>query len=47
LFESIRATYIEYLPLYDIGLGWILPAVVGVIIGYVWPTSAKKVAMNS
>lgn len=46
LFESIKAAYIEYLPLYDIGLGWILPAVVGVIIGYFWPTSAKKVAMN-
>lgn len=47
LFESIKAAYIEYLPLYDIGLGWILPAVVGGVIGWLWPTSTKKAAMNS
>jgi LIVCS family branched-chain amino acid:cation transporter len=41
LFESIKAFYVNYLPLYKIGLGWILPAVVGAIIGYVWPTRKK------
>ena len=46
LFESIKAAYIEYLPLYSIGLGWILPAVVGAIIGYFWPTSSQKVAIQ-
>jgi LIVCS family branched-chain amino acid:cation transporter len=37
--------YIDYLPLYSIGLGWILPAVVGAIIGYFWPTGSKKTAV--
>ncbi|MEH7116243.1 branched-chain amino acid transport system II carrier protein [Neobacillus vireti] len=46
LFESIKAAYIQYLPLYDIGLGWILPAVVGAVIGYFWPTTTKKMAVN-
>jgi branched-chain amino acid:cation transporter, LIVCS family len=42
LFESIKLFYMDNLPLYDIGLGWILPALVGAIIGSLWPTSAKK-----
>jgi branched-chain amino acid:cation transporter, LIVCS family len=42
LFESIKLFYMDNLPLYDIGLGWILPALVGAIIGTLWPTSAKK-----
>jgi LIVCS family branched-chain amino acid:cation transporter len=46
LFESIKAVYTDYLPLNDIGLGWVLPAVVGAIIGYFWPTSNKKVAIH-
>jgi LIVCS family branched-chain amino acid:cation transporter len=46
LFESIKAAYIEYLPLYSIGLGWILPAVVGAIIGYFLPTESKKAAIQ-
>ncbi|WP_160725227.1 branched-chain amino acid transport system II carrier protein [Bacillus sp. USDA818B3_A] len=46
LFESIKAAYMEYLPLYDIGLGWILPALAGAMIGYVWPTSSNKAAIN-
>ncbi|WP_256358432.1 branched-chain amino acid transport system II carrier protein [Bacillus sp. sid0103] len=45
-FESIKAAYIEYLPLYNIGLGWILPALEGAVIGYFWPTSSKKVAIQ-
>ncbi|MEH7331780.1 branched-chain amino acid transport system II carrier protein [Neobacillus drentensis] len=44
--ESIKAAYIEYLPLYSIGLGWILPAVVGALIGYFWPTESKKHAIQ-
>ncbi|MCM3727398.1 branched-chain amino acid transport system II carrier protein [Neobacillus cucumis] len=46
LFESIKSAYIEYLPLYSIGLGWMLPALVGAIIGYFWPTNSKKVAIE-
>ena len=35
--ESIQGFYLDYLPLYDIGLGWILPAVVGALLGLIWP----------
>ncbi len=42
LFESIKAFYVDYLPLYTIGLGWILPALVGAIIGYFWPKRYKE-----
>ncbi len=40
--DSVAELYSNILPLYDIGLGWILPAVVGVIIGLAMPS--KKVA---
>lgn len=46
LFESIKSFYVNYLPLYDIGLGWILPAVVGAIVGYLWPTRLKKIEIR-
>ncbi|WP_117148796.1 MULTISPECIES: branched-chain amino acid transport system II carrier protein [Paraliobacillus] len=36
--ESIREFYLLYLPFYEIGLGWILPALIGAIIGLLWPT---------
>ncbi|MFC7322348.1 branched-chain amino acid transport system II carrier protein [Halobacillus campisalis] len=35
--ESVKQLYLEYLPLYDIGLGWILPALAGALIGGFWP----------
>ena len=34
--DSIAELYSNVLPFYDIGLGWILPAVVGALIGWVW-----------
>lgn len=37
--NSVKALYMDYLPLYDIGLGWIVPALIGATIGYVWPKS--------
>ncbi|MBK3495071.1 branched-chain amino acid transport system II carrier protein [Viridibacillus sp. YIM B01967] len=46
LFESIKLFYMDYLPFYDIGLGWILPALVGAFIGFLWPSSAKKTAVQ-
>ncbi|MBO0959869.1 branched-chain amino acid transport system II carrier protein [Neobacillus sp. MM2021_6] len=46
MFDSIKSFYMDTLPLYDIGLGWMLPAIVGAIIGYFWPTNAKKDAVN-
>jgi branched-chain amino acid:cation transporter, LIVCS family len=36
LFESIKLFYIDNLPFYEIGLGWIIPALVGAIIGFFW-----------
>lgn len=33
--QSIKQLYSNILPLYDIGLGWIVPALVGAIIGYI------------
>ncbi|MCP1145921.1 branched-chain amino acid transport system II carrier protein [Lysinibacillus endophyticus] len=46
LFEKIKVFYMDYLPLYDIGLGWILPAIVGVVIGVLWPKNTKKTAVQ-
>lgn len=36
-FNSVKAFYMDYLPLYEIGLGWIIPALIGAAIGYIWP----------
>ena len=41
LFESIKQFYMDYLPLYEIGLGWMLPALIGVVIGMLWPENTK------
>ncbi|KOS68389.1 branched-chain amino acid transporter II carrier protein [Lysinibacillus contaminans] len=38
LFEAIEKFYSNTLPLYDIGLGWVLPAIIGILIGYAIPT---------
>ena len=38
LFDGISNFYASYLPLYSIGLGWLLPAVLGVLIGLVLPS---------
>lgn len=46
LFESIKSFYMDNLPFYDIGLGWILPALVGAFIGFIWPTSSKKTTVH-
>ena len=34
--NAISEFYQTYLPLYDLGLGWIVPAVVGAVIGYIF-----------
>jgi LIVCS family branched-chain amino acid:cation transporter len=44
LLESVKEFYFDYLPLYGIGLGWILPALAGAIIGHFWP--ARKLDMR-
>lgn len=35
-FDTIEKAYSTILPLYDIGLGWIVPAIVGAIIGWIY-----------
>jgi len=45
LLDKVAELYLNVLPLYDIGLGWILPAVIGVIIGLAIP-SRKVTSIN-
>ncbi|WP_427110060.1 branched-chain amino acid transport system II carrier protein [Lysinibacillus xylanilyticus] len=40
IFDAIEKAYSNFLPFYDIGLGWILPALIGAFIGCLFP--AKK-----
>jgi LIVCS family branched-chain amino acid:cation transporter len=35
-FAPINDLFATILPLYGVGLGWILPAIVGAVLGYVW-----------
>ena len=39
--NAISEFYQAYLPLYDLGLGWIVPAVVGAVIGYIFSMMKK------
>lgn len=41
LLDAVEQLYSNILPLYNIGLGWILPAILGVVIGLLLPS--KKV----
>lgn len=38
LLNSVSTFYSNILPFYDVGLGWVVPAIVGVIIGFIIPT---------
>ena len=46
LLSSISTIYADYLPLYSIGLGWIVPAVVGAVIGFCIPIRSGEVNTN-
>jgi len=37
IFDAVEKVYSDFLPFYDIGLGWILPALIGALIGYLIP----------
>lgn len=39
--NTIAEFYKSFLPLYDIGLGWIVPALVGTVIGLVIPSKSR------
>ncbi|GIP19360.1 branched-chain amino acid transport system carrier protein [Paenibacillus montaniterrae] len=38
---SIHELYIDILPLYDVGLGWIIPAAIGAMLGLIWPSTKR------
>ncbi len=42
LLDTVEQLFSDVLPLYDIGLGWILPAVIGVVIGLILPSKQTK-----
>jgi len=42
LIAYVDDAYREILPLYDIGLGWIVPAILGALIGLIWPVSKQN-----
>ncbi len=41
---GITSLFHDYLPFYSLGLGWIIPAVVGAFIGFLpfWPMNKKN-----
>ncbi|MGX7031666.1 branched-chain amino acid transport system II carrier protein [Vagococcus zengguangii] len=39
---NISSILAKYLPLYSIGLGWIVPAITGAVIGIIWAKIEKK-----
>ena len=52
IFDGLRASGTDigfvgellstYIPLYNIGFGWITPCLVGIIVGMIWKATAKK-----
>lgn len=46
-FTTVSEIYAQYLPLYSIGLGWIVPAVIGVVIGLCIPVNDKSNAVGN
>ncbi|MNE88942.1 Branched-chain amino acid transport protein [compost metagenome] len=40
--EQLHDWFIQYLPLYNIGLGWLIPAGAGVLIGLLLPERQKR-----
>ena len=38
---GIKLSFTSYLPLFDIGIGWMVPALVGLAIGLLWYKTAK------
>ncbi len=43
LLDTVEQLFSDVLPLYDIGLGWILPAIIGVVIGLILPSKQTKI----
>ncbi|CAM5592482.1 Branched-chain amino acid transport system carrier protein OS=Lysinibacillus sphaericus OX=1421 GN=LS41612_14140 PE=3 SV=1 [Lysinibacillus sphaericus] len=43
LLDTVEQLFSDVLPLYDIDLGWILPAMIGVVIGLILPSKQTKI----
>lgn len=43
LLDTVEQLFSDVLPLYDIGIGWILPAMIGVVIGLILPSKQTKI----
>ena len=41
--ENVSTIAGKVLPFYGLGLGWVVPAVIGLVIGLIWHTASKKV----
>lgn len=44
--SSILATAENYLPLFTIGMGWVIPAIIGFIIGLIWTKLSADTTSN-
>lgn len=38
----IHASLEAYMPLYNIGFGWVVPCIAGIILGFIWKACAQK-----
>lgn len=38
----IHASLEAYMPLYNIGFGWVVPCIAGIVLGFIWKACAKK-----
>ncbi|MEM5640735.1 branched-chain amino acid transport system II carrier protein [Bacillus toyonensis] len=45
--ELIHNFLEHFLPLYSVGLGWVLPAIIGGVCGYIFSVLRKKNALSS
>jgi len=42
--QWLHDLYVSIFPMYSIGLGWLIPAIIGVALGIIWPSSSKDIA---
>jgi len=45
--EGLYSFLSQYLPLFDAGMGWVVPALVGVVIGFIFPSGKKPADTQS
>ncbi|CAH0312492.1 Branched-chain amino acid transport system 2 carrier protein [Peribacillus sp. Bi96] len=45
--KAISIFFTEFLPMYELGLGWLLPAIIGGLFGYIFSRLRKKKILSS